>query len=109
MKTSIAADVSELRQDFGCPPVNIVFSHDIPHIPHALGLFGGVHLQGGLQEPGVHPAVAVEREILGREGALHRRAVFLQLPAAERAAVIFDDELVAGHQTSRIGNYARGR
>src|ERR1700674_4889014 len=29
--------------------------------------------------------------------ALHRGAVVLNLPAAERRAVIFDDEFVAGH------------
>src|SRR6202035_6014603 len=29
--------------------------------------------------------------------ALHRRAIVLNLPAAERRAVIFDDEFVAGH------------
>src|SRR3974390_790981 len=35
--------------------------------------------------------------------ALHRRTVFLNLPAAERGAIIFDGELVAGHQLSRAG------
>ena len=38
--------------------------------------------------------------------ALHRRAVVLDLPAAERRAVIFDDEFVAGHQLSRIGGFS---
>ena len=35
--------------------------------------------------------------------ALNRGAVFLNLPAAERRAIIFDEELIAGHQLSRIG------
>src|ERR1700742_732013 len=35
--------------------------------------------------------------------ALHRGAVVLDLPAAERRAVIFDDEFIARHQLSRIG------
>src|SRR6516162_10722094 len=35
--------------------------------------------------------------------ALHRRTVFLNLPAAERGAVIFDGELVARHQLNRAG------
>src|ERR1700722_14691220 len=35
--------------------------------------------------------------------ALHRGTVVLDLPAAERRTVIFDDEFVAGHQVSRTG------
>ena len=34
---------------------------------------------------------------------LDRRAVILHLPAAERCTVIFDRELIAGHQLSRAG------
>src|ERR1700761_9248510 len=37
---------------------------------------------------------------------LHRGAIVLDLPAAERRAVIFDDEFVAGHQVSRIGGFS---
>src|SRR3984957_5969860 len=37
--------------------------------------------------------------------ALHRRAIVLQLPAAERRTVIFDREFVAGHQNNRIGGF----
>src|SRR6476661_10644100 len=38
--------------------------------------------------------------------ALHRSAIVLDLPAAERRAVIFDDEFVAGHQVSRAGGFS---
>ncbi len=40
------------------------------------------------------------------ERPLHRSAIILQLPAAERRALIFDDEFVAGHQLSRIGGFS---
>src|ERR1700688_4854045 len=38
--------------------------------------------------------------------ALHGSAIVLDLPAAEGAAVIFDEELVAGHQLSRSGGFS---
>src|ERR1700722_7380663 len=38
--------------------------------------------------------------------ALHRSAIVLELPAAERRAVIFDGQFVAGHQRSRIGGFS---
>src|SRR6202044_2307287 len=39
--------------------------------------------------------------------ALHRWAVLLNLPAAKGRAVIFDDELVAGHQDKIRGGLRR--
>src|SRR5438270_1854710 len=58
----------------------------------------------------VSPAGAVNTDLLAADRldrlfqrALNRRAVFLNLPAAERRAVIFDRQLVARHQLSRIG------
>src|SRR5258708_3135487 len=47
--------------------------------------------------------LAADRLDPGFQRALHRSAVVLDLPAAERAAVILDDEFVAGHQLNRIG------
>ena len=47
--------------------------------------------------------LAADRLHRGFQRALHRRSVVLDLPAGERRAVIFDDELVAGHQPSRAG------
>src|SRR5437868_8839128 len=38
--------------------------------------------------------------------ALHRGGIVLDLPAGERRAVIFDDKLVTGHQTSRTGGFS---
>ena len=38
--------------------------------------------------------------------ALHRSAIVLDLPAAERRAVIFDDQFVAGHQVNRAGGFS---
>src|ERR1700694_4014188 len=35
--------------------------------------------------------------------ALHGSAIVLDLPAAVRRAVIFDDDFVAGHQLNRMG------
>ena len=42
--------------------------------------------------------LAADRLDRGFQRALHRGAIVLELPAAERRAVIFDDEFVAGHQ-----------
>ncbi len=50
--------------------------------------------------------LAADRLDRGLQRALHRGAVVLDLPAAERRAVIFDDELVAGHQASRAGGFS---
>src|SRR5258707_7731351 len=47
--------------------------------------------------------LAADRLDLRLQRALHRGAIVLDLPAAERGAVIFDDEFVAGHQASRAG------
>src|ERR1700687_5912618 len=59
---------------------------------------------------GIGAAGAVNADLLAADRldrllqrALHRRAVVLDLPAAKRRAVIFDDEFVAGHQLSRAG------
>ncbi len=41
--------------------------------------------------------LAADRLDRGFQRALHRGAIVLDLPAAERRAVIFDGELVAGH------------
>ena len=54
---------------------------------------------------GIGAAGAMDADLLAADRldrvvqrALHRGAVVLDLPAAEGRAVIFDDELVAGHQ-----------
>src|SRR5258708_38005208 len=47
--------------------------------------------------------LAADRLDRSLQRALHRGAIVLDLPAAERGAVIFDDEFVAGHQASRAG------
>src|ERR1700694_6088633 len=41
--------------------------------------------------------LAANRLARGSQRALYRGAIVLDLPAAERRAVIFDDEFVAGH------------
>src|ERR1700675_356127 len=46
--------------------------------------------------------LAADRLDRGFQRALHRRTVVLQLPAAERTAVIFDGEFVAGHVGATI-------
>src|SRR4051794_21377843 len=57
---------------------------------------------------GMHPGIGTPRAMDANrlaadrldgifQRALHRGAIVLQLPAAERTAVIFDDEFVAGH------------
>src|ERR1700722_11258248 len=46
--------------------------------------------------------LAADRPDRGLQRALHRRAVVLKLPAAERRAVIFDGEFVAGHQCNDL-------
>ena len=38
--------------------------------------------------------------------ALHGRGIVLDLPAGKRRAVIFNDEFVTGHQTSRAGGFS---
>src|SRR5579863_2755172 len=48
---------------------------------------------------------ATDRLDRGLQRALHRGTILLELPAAERRAVIFDRQLVAGHQTSRTGGF----
>src|SRR3954462_4073582 len=60
---------------------------------------------------GIGAACAVHADLLAAdrlhrlfERALNGRTVFLDLPAAERRAVIFDEKLVARHQRSRIGS-----
>ena len=57
-------------------------------------------------DAGIGAARARDGDALAREGrdrvgecALHRRRVGLELPADEGRAVIFDRELVAGHQS----------
>src|SRR3984885_13750251 len=47
--------------------------------------------------------LAADRPDRGFQRALHRGAVVLDLPTRERPAVIFDCQLVAGHQVSRAG------
>src|SRR3979409_2306098 len=44
----------------------------------------------------------------GFQRALYRWAIVLDLPAAERRAVIFDGEFVAGHQDKRAGGFRGG-
>ena len=70
-------------------------------------MFGNVAMRDLSQRmhPGIGAAGAVHAHPLAADRldrvfqrALHRRAIVLQLPAAERRAVIFDDEFVAGHQ-----------
>ncbi len=59
---------------------------------------------------GIGAAGAVNADMLAADrldrlfkGALDRGAVFLNLPATERTAVIFDEQFIAGHQLSRVG------
>ena len=42
-----------------------------------------------------------------RQHALHGELIGLDLPAAERRAVIFDDEFVAGHQATAVAGFDR--
>src|SRR3989442_7333235 len=58
---------------------------------------------------GVGAAGAITADLLAAnrldrvlQRALHRSAVVLDLPAAERRAVIFDGQFVAGHQRSDL-------
>ena len=62
-------------------------------------------MHAGIGAPGAMDAdlFAADRVNSGFQRALHRGTVVLDLPAAERGAVIFDDEFVAGHQDSRSG------
>ena len=57
----------------------------------------------GAMDPNLFAADRLDRVF---QRALHGRSVVLDLPAAERAAVIFDDEFVAGHQPSRAGVFS---
>src|SRR5437763_7449406 len=59
---------------------------------------------------GIGAAGAVNADVLAADRlhrlfkrTLNRRAVFLDLPATERRAVIFNHQFVAGHQLSRAG------
>src|SRR5260370_42566746 len=65
------------------------------------------------RKAGMGAAGAVDADIQAADGlgrrfqcTLHRRGIVLDLPAGKRRAVIFDDELVAGHQTSRAGGFS---
>ena len=49
---------------------------------------------------------AADRLHRGFERTLHGGAIVLDLPAGERRAVIFDGELVAGHQFRRAGGFS---
>ena len=61
---------------------------DLAERMHAgIGAAGAVHAH----------LLAAERLDRGRQHALHRGAVVLDLPADERPAVVFDRELVTGH------------
>src|SRR6202022_1930537 len=78
-------------------------------------MFGNIAMRDLRQRmhPGVGAARAVNANLLAADRldrifdrALHRGAIVLDLPTAERRAVIFDDEFVAGHQLSRIGGFS---
>ena len=56
--------------------------------------------------PWTRTVLAADRLHRGFQRALHGGAIVLDLPAGERRAVIFDDELVAGHQLSRAGGFS---
>ena len=59
----------------------------------------GERMHAGVGAPGPLHAYLLCAECLdrGRQHALHRGTVVLDLPAHERSAVIFDGELVARH------------
>ena len=78
-------------------------------------MFGNVAMRDLRQRmhAGIGAAGAVNADLFAADRldrvlqrALHRRAVLLDLPAAERRAVILDDEFVAGHQDSRSGGFS---
>src|ERR1700686_2869028 len=78
-------------------------------------MFGDVAMRDLRQRmhAGVGAAGAVNADMLAADRldrifqrALHGRTIVLDLPAAERRAVIFDDEFVAGHQASRAGGFS---
>ncbi len=78
-----------------------------PGRPGPLGVEVGDLSQG--VDAGVRAPGGVDGRRLPREGgdrplqrALHRRLRRLALEAVERAAVILDEETVAGHQSSRV-------
>ena len=72
----------------GVPALDQVDMADLPQRMHA-----GVGAPGAVDRD----LLAAERLDGGRQHALHRRAVVLDLPADERPPVIFDGELVTGH------------
>src|SRR4051794_28947143 len=62
-------------------------------------------VHAGIGAPGAMDAdkLAADRLDCLLDRALDRGAVFLDLPAAERTAIIFDKQFIAGHQLSRAG------
>src|SRR5665647_1836038 len=78
-------------------------------------MFGDIAMRDLAQRmhAGVGAARAVNADLLAADRldrvfqrALYRRAVLLDLPAAERRAVIFDGQFVARHQSSRSGSFS---
>src|SRR3954464_6009017 len=65
-------------------------------------------MNAGVGAPRAVDANLLAADCLDRvfQRTLHRRRVVLDLPAAKRCAVIFDDEFVAGHQPSRAGGFS---
>ena len=61
-----------------------------------------VHAGIGATGAGEPRRLAGEARHGGLDGGLHGRVVGLTLPAAERRAVVLDDELVAGHQACAL-------
>src|ERR1700694_6204994 len=53
--------------------------------------------------------LAADRLDRGSQRPLHRGAIVLDLPAAERRTVIFDDEFIAGHFDPVIRHHPRKR
>src|ERR1700687_1260161 len=53
--------------------------------------------------------LAADRLDRGFQRALHRGAIVLDLPAAERCTVIFDDEFIAGHFAPVAVNHPQKR
>ena len=51
-------------------------------------------------------ALAANRLYRRLQRTLHGQGIVLDLPAGKRRTVIFDDKLVAGHQTSRAGGFS---
>src|ERR1700741_586167 len=67
---------------------------------------GAMH--AGIGAAGAMHATLGARNRLRRrlQRALHGRVIGLELPAGKRPAVVFDGELVAGHQESRAGGFS---